>query len=180
MSCDHSTTILAASTTGLQVSRLWWISSRIRSGVLASGSASRARFGISKSLRDRLRYFPGDLLRRAGRRRYRHPGIGIDAGQRLRNGGDPRVILERLAAAGGEQFELARVDVRLVGEEIIRHQIDVSGEQVVDGGGAAAIGNFRHAEVALEHQQLAEQVSRLALALVSVIDLAGIGTRVGG
>jgi len=68
---------------------------------------------------------------------------------------------------------------RLVGEEIIGHEIDVSGEQVVDGGGAAAIGNFRHAEVALEHQQLAEQVPRLALALVSVIDFAGIGARVG-
>src|SRR5262249_48350638 len=39
---NHSTTILA-STTGPHVSRLWWIKSRISSGVLASGSASRVR-----------------------------------------------------------------------------------------------------------------------------------------
>ena len=40
-------------------------------------------------------------------------------------------------------------------------------------------GAERHAEIAFEHEQLAEQVSGVALALVPVIDLAGIFPRVG-
>ena len=80
-------------------------------------------------LPDRLRHFFGDLSGRAGRRRHRHPRIGEDAWQDFRHGGDARVILEPLAAACGEQFELAGVDVRFVGEKIIRDEIDVSGDK---------------------------------------------------
>src|SRR5262249_16357451 len=46
------------------------------------------------------------------------------------------------------------------------------------GRRAAAIGDFRHPEFALEHQELAKKMSGLALALVAVIDLAGIGAGV--
>src|SRR5260370_23489606 len=123
-------------------------------------------------MRDRPRYFRGDLIGRTGGRRDRHPGVGRDAWQRLRDRGDARIILEPLAAAGSEQFELAGVDVRLVGEEIIRDDIDISGEQIVDGGRAAAIGDLRHAELALEHQELAEAMARLAFALMPVLALA--------
>src|SRR5262249_53992371 len=62
--------------------------------------------------------------------------------------------------------------------KIIRHHIDISSEQIVDGRRTAAIGNFRHAELALEHQQLAEEMSGLALALMAIVDLSGIGTRI--
>src|SRR5262249_19575560 len=89
-----------------------------------------------------------------------------------------RVILEPLAAAGGQQFELAGVDVRFVGEKIIRHQIDISSEQIVDRGRAAAIRNLRHAELALEHQQFAEEMPGLSLALMAIVDLSGSGARV--
>src|SRR5262249_17352818 len=65
------------------------------------------------------------------------------------------------------------------GEKIVRHQIDVAREQIVDGGRAAAIGNFGHAELAPEHQQLAEEMPSLALALMAVIDLSGINLRIG-
>jgi hypothetical protein len=46
-------------------------------------------------------------------------------------------------------------------------------------GRAAAIGNFGHAELASEHQQLAEEMPSLALALMAVIDLSGINLRIG-
>src|SRR5260370_13983963 len=128
-------------------------------------------------MRDRPRYFRGDLLGRTGGRRDRHPGVGIDARQRLRDRGDVSVSLEPLAAAGSKQFELAGVYVRLVGEEIIRDDNDISGEQIVDGGRAAPIRDLRHAEIALEHQELAEGMAALAFALMPVIDLARIRPR---
>src|SRR5260221_4019988 len=135
---------------------------------------ARAQFGVLESVRDRPRYFRGDLLGRTGGRRDRHPGVGIDARQRLRDRGDARVILEPLAAAGSKQFELAGVYVRLVGEEIIRDDNDISAEQIVDSRGRARTRDGRHAELALEHQELAEEMAGLAFALMPVIDLARI------
>src|SRR5215467_5875940 len=40
--------------------------------------------------------------------------------------------------------------------------------------------DFPHAKLAAEHQPLAEKMSGLALALVTVIDLAGVGAGISG
>ena len=81
-------------------------------------------------------------------------------------------------AGDGKQLELAGIDVLFVGQHVIRHDVDIAGEQVIDAGRGPPIWNLRHAEVALEHQQRPEQISGTTLALVAVIDLAGVGASV--
>jgi hypothetical protein len=62
----------------------------------------------------------------------------------------------------------------LVGEEIIRDHIDVSRQKVIDCRRAATIRDLRHAEIPFEHHEFAQEVPGIALALVPVIQLAGI------
>ena len=122
---------------------------------------------------------PCHLLRRSGRRGNAHPCIGIDARERLRQGRNGGIILEPLATAGRKHLELAGIDALLVGEKIVRNDIDVPRQQVVDGGRAAPIGDLGHAEIAFEHQELAQEVAGIAFALMSIIDLAGVGLGIG-
>ena len=139
----------------------------------------RAQIRHLERLSDRIRYLLDDLLRRTGRSGHAHPGIGIDARQRLGQGRDIGVVLEALAAAGGENFQLAGIDILFVGQQVIRTDVDISCQQIIDGGSAAPIRHLGHAEIALEHQKFAQEVSGIAFALVAIVDLAGIGLRVG-
>jgi hypothetical protein len=86
--------------------------------------------------------------------------------------------LSRSRPAGGEKLQLAGIDVLLVGQQIVRNDVDVAGQQIIDGGCASPIRDLRHAEITLEHQELAQEVSGIALALMTVVDLAGVGLRV--
>src|SRR5262249_28872191 len=96
----------------------------------------------------------GQRRRRLRRRHHGVPGDGAVSGQaRLRDGRDLRKIAHAFAAAHGDDLDLAVAVQRERGGRRVEHEIDMAGDDVVDGLAQSAIGNLHGRDVG-EHFQL--------------------------
>lgn len=104
-----------------------------------------------------------DVLGHAGRRDQAQPGIAVETGQaRL---GERRVVgIGRRAgqAGGGDQLQLAGLDVRLGRQGVDEHGRHRAADHVRQGLRAAAIRHVHQLDAGVLLQQLARQVVRLA------------------
>ena len=94
-------------------------------------------------------------------------------------GGSVRRVAAALERGDREPAQLAALDQRQHRADVVEHDVDAAGDEVVERGPGAAIGHVQHLDAGHALEQLAGEMDRGAVAGRGEGDLARVGLGVG-